>query len=70
MAGLAVALGGWLRGPVIVPVRVLAAAGSLLLLYLEQPWIAIGLAILAVALAAQLVLSRRGSHPAGTNDGP
>ena len=70
VAGLAVALGGWLRGPVTVPLRVLAGAGSLLLLYLEQPWIAIGLAILAVTLAAQLVLSRRGPHSAGTNHGP
>jgi hypothetical protein len=65
-----VALGGWLRGPVALPVRVLAGAGSVMLLYLEMPWIGIGLATLAVALVAHLVLSRRDSNPAGTNDGP
>ena len=49
MAGLAVALGGWLRGPVAMPIRVLAGAGSIVLLYLEPLWIGIGLALLAVA---------------------
>jgi TRAP transporter 4TM/12TM fusion protein len=56
VAGLAVALGGWLRGPVGIPARVLAAAGSLCLLYLEPLWIAIGLGLLAVAVVAHLVL--------------
>ena len=64
VAGLAVALGGWLRGPVAMPIRVLAGAGSIVLLYLEPLWIGIGLALLAVALVAQLVLSRGGPHPA------
>jgi TRAP transporter 4TM/12TM fusion protein len=72
VSGLAVALGGWLRGPVTLPLRVLAGAGSVLLLYLEQPWIAIGLAVLAVTLAAQLILgpATHGPHPADKNDGP
>jgi TRAP-type uncharacterized transport system fused permease subunit len=60
VAGLAVALGGWLRGPVPLPIRALAGAGSIVLLYLEPLWIGIGLAVLAVALIAQFVLSRGG----------
>ena len=43
VAALAVALGGWLRGPVSVPVRVLSGVGALILLYLDPLWIAIGL---------------------------
>ena len=58
VAGLAVALGGWLRGPVGVPARVLAGVGSVLLLYLEPLWIAIGLGLVAAALVLHLVLSR------------
>jgi TRAP-type uncharacterized transport system fused permease subunit len=64
VAGLAVALGGWLRGPVAMPIRVLAGAGSIVLLYLEPLWIGIGLAVLAVALVAHLVLSRGDSRTA------
>jgi TRAP transporter 4TM/12TM fusion protein len=63
VAGLAVALGGWLRGPVGVPARVLAGTGSILLLYLEPLWIAVGLGVLTVALVVHLVLSRGGSRP-------
>ena len=37
--GLGVALGGWLRGPVRLPLRLLAGAGSVVLLYLEPLWI-------------------------------
>jgi TRAP transporter 4TM/12TM fusion protein len=70
VAGLAMALGGWLRGEVPLPLRVLAGAGSVVLLYLEPLWIAIGLAALGVAVVAQLVLSRRGPDPAGTHDRP
>jgi TRAP-type uncharacterized transport system fused permease subunit len=62
VTALAVALGGWLRGPVGVPARVLAGAGSVLLLYLEPLWIAIGLGVLAVALVLHLVLSRGGTR--------
>jgi TRAP-type uncharacterized transport system fused permease subunit len=69
VAGLAVALGGWLRGPVALPLRVLAAAGSILMLWIESPWMWIGLAALGVAVAAQLVLSGRGPHPARPHDG-
>ena len=60
VAALAVALGGWLRGPVAMPVRLLIGAGAVLLLYLEPLWIAIGLALVALALVAHLVLSRGG----------
>ena len=52
VAGLAVALGGWLRGPVRLPLRVLAGAGGLVLLYLEPLWIAIGVGLLVVAAVA------------------
>ncbi len=61
--GLGVALGGWLRGPVRLPLRLLAGAGSVILLYLEPLWIVIGLAVLGVALAAQLALPRRAAPP-------
>ena len=63
VGGLGVALGGWLRGPVRLPLRVLAGAGSVILLYLETTWIIIGLGVLAVALAAHLLLSRPQSPP-------
>jgi hypothetical protein len=53
-----------------LPLRILAAVGSVLLLYVEPLWIAIGPAVPGVAVAAQLVLSRGGPHPAGTNDRP
>jgi TRAP-type uncharacterized transport system fused permease subunit len=59
VVGLGVALGGWLRGPVRLPLRLLAGAGSVILLYLEPLWIVIGLAMLGAALAAQLALPRR-----------
>ena len=61
--GLGVALGGWLRGPVRLPLRLLAGAGSVILLYLEPLWIGIGLAVLAVALVAQLALPRKTPLP-------
>jgi TRAP transporter 4TM/12TM fusion protein len=69
VVGLAVALGGWLRGPVGVPARVLALAGSLLLLYLEPLWIAIGAGMVVVAMAAHLVLSRGAPDTVGPDDG-
>jgi TRAP transporter 4TM/12TM fusion protein len=59
VAALAVALGGWLRGPASLPVRVLAAAGAVLLLYLEPLWIAIGAGVVAAAFALQLATRRR-----------
>jgi len=65
VAALAVALGGWLRGPAGMPVRALCAVGALLLLYLEPLWIAIGLGVLALAALAQLVARRAASAPAG-----
>jgi TRAP-type uncharacterized transport system fused permease subunit len=56
VAALAVALGGWLRGPVRVPVRGLAGAGAIVLLYLEPLWIAIGVGLLVVAAVAHAAL--------------
>jgi len=56
VTALAVALGGWLRGPVRPPVRTLAGAGALILLYLEPLWIAIGAAVVAVAVLLHLTL--------------
>jgi TRAP transporter 4TM/12TM fusion protein len=67
VAGLAVALGGWLRGPVALPARLVTGAGSIVLLYLEPLWIAIGLALVAVGLALHFVLSRGAPRP---DDGP
>ncbi|HET8949786.1 MAG TPA: TRAP transporter large permease subunit, partial [Solirubrobacteraceae bacterium] len=61
VCGLGVALGGWLRGHVPLPLRLLFGAGSVVLLYLEPLWIGVGLAALAVALAGQLALPRRGA---------
>jgi TRAP transporter 4TM/12TM fusion protein len=61
VAALAIALGGWLRGPAALPVRALAAGAGLLLLYLEPLWVGIGLALLAAAVALQLVM--RASRP-------
>jgi TRAP-type uncharacterized transport system fused permease subunit len=59
VCGLGIALGGWLRGPVRAPLRVLAGVGSVVLLYLEPLWIGIGLGVLAAALAIHLALPRR-----------
>jgi TRAP-type uncharacterized transport system fused permease subunit len=63
VASLAVALGGWLRGPVALPVRALFAAAALLLLYLAPVTILVGLALAAGGVAAQLAVGRR-STPA------
>jgi len=57
VSGLGLALGGWLRGPASLPVRVLAGAGALLLLYLEPLWILIGLGCVVAAVALQLATS-------------
>ena len=52
--------------------RVLGAAGSILLLYLEPLWIAIGLGVLALGLVVHFVHSpaTHAPDPAGTNDRP
>jgi TRAP transporter 4TM/12TM fusion protein len=63
VCGLGIALGGWFRGHVALPLRLLAGAGSVVLLYLEPLWIAVGLAMLAVALTAQLVVGRKTALP-------
>jgi TRAP-type uncharacterized transport system fused permease subunit len=69
VAALAAALGGWLRGPLSVPVRALAGAGAVILLYLEPLWIAIGAGMLALAVAAHVLLSRRAPHPDRPHNG-
>jgi TRAP transporter 4TM/12TM fusion protein len=66
VGGLGVALGGWLRGHVRLPLRVLAGAGAVLLLYLEPLWIIIGLGVLAVALIIHLALPRQDAPAAAT----
>jgi TRAP-type uncharacterized transport system fused permease subunit len=67
VAGLAVALGGWLRGSVALPARVVTGVGSIVLLYLEPLWIAIGLGLVVAGLALHFVLSRGAPRP---DDGP
>ncbi|HET8949870.1 MAG TPA: TRAP transporter fused permease subunit, partial [Solirubrobacteraceae bacterium] len=64
VCGLGVALGGWLRGHVPLPLRLLFGAGSVVLLYLEPLWIGVGLAALGVALALQLLLPKRAAASA------
>ena len=59
VTALGIALGGWLRGPVAVPARVLAGAGAVILLYLEPLWIAVGLGVLALALVVHLTQRAR-----------
>jgi TRAP-type uncharacterized transport system fused permease subunit len=59
IVGVAVALGGWLRGPVPLSVRVVAGAGALPMLYLEPVPVAIGFALLGLALVLQLGLRAR-----------
>jgi TRAP-type uncharacterized transport system fused permease subunit len=66
VCGLGVALGGWLRGHVRLPLRVLAGAGSVILLYLEPMWIVIGLGVLAAALIIHLALPRQDAPAAAT----
>jgi TRAP transporter 4TM/12TM fusion protein len=66
VAALAVALGGWLRGPAGPVVRVLAGAGAVLLLVLEPLWIAVGAGVLAAAVVLQLATGRRGAAPTPT----
>ena len=63
VAALGLALGGWLRGPASLPVRLLAGAGALILLYLEPLWILVGLGLVAAAVALQLVIRRAGASP-------
>jgi TRAP-type uncharacterized transport system fused permease subunit len=63
VAGLAVALGGWLRGPVALPARIVTGVGSIVLLYLEPLWIVIGLGLVAAGLAMHFVLSRGAPRP-------
>ncbi len=60
VAGVAAATGGWIAGPAGWPERVLCLLGALLCLYLQPPTVAAGLALLAAALAINLVRRSRG----------
>jgi TRAP-type uncharacterized transport system fused permease subunit len=59
VAALAVVTGGWLFGPVSLPVRLLFVPAALCLLYLEPVPIAVGAAFGVVAVLAHTVLKRR-----------
>ena len=59
VAALAVATGAWLFGPARLPERVLCGAAGLILLYLEPLWILVGLAVLAVGVAAHVIGRRQ-----------
>lgn len=60
VAGVAAATGGWIAGPAGWPERALCLLGSLLCLYLQPITVGIGLALLAAALAINLVRRSRG----------
>jgi TRAP transporter 4TM/12TM fusion protein len=59
VAALAVVTGGWLFGPVALPVRLLFVPAALCLLYLEPVPIAIGAGFAVAAVLAHAVLKRR-----------
>jgi TRAP transporter 4TM/12TM fusion protein len=59
VAALAVVTGGWLFGPVGLPVRLLFVPAALFLLYLEPVPIAIGAGFAAAAVVTHAVLKRR-----------
>ncbi|ADJ43977.1 TRAP transport system permease component [Amycolatopsis mediterranei S699] len=59
VAALAVVTGGWLFGPVSLPVRLLFVPAALCLLYLEPVPIAIGAACGAAAVGTHAVIKRR-----------
>jgi TRAP transporter 4TM/12TM fusion protein len=66
VAALAAGLGGWLRGPVSLPLRA-ALTGAGVLLFYAAPWAdLVGLTIIAVVLILQL---RRQPPTAGTSSG-
>ena len=59
MFGLSVALEGYLRSPVSAPVRVLAAAGGLALIYPGLVTDIVGVGILVAVVALQLIKSKK-----------
>ncbi|MFI5593857.1 TRAP transporter permease [Amycolatopsis sp. NPDC051758] len=59
VGALAVVTGGWLFGPVRLPVRLLFVPAALCLLYLEPVPIAVGAAFAVAAVLAHAVLKRR-----------
>ena len=63
VAALAVVTGGWLIRRAGWPDRMLCAPAAALLLYLHPTTIVIGAALLAVAIAINLVLRRSSDHP-------
>ncbi|MEV6646789.1 TRAP transporter fused permease subunit [Amycolatopsis sp. NPDC051371] len=59
VAALAVVTGGWLFGPVSLPVRLLFVPAALCLLYLEPVPIAVGTAFGVAAVLTHVVIKRR-----------
>ena len=59
MIALGLALGGWLKGEIALPARVVIGVAALLLLWLEPTVTAIGLALLAAGLGLHAVTRRR-----------
>ncbi|QFZ23753.1 TRAP transporter permease [Saccharothrix syringae] len=62
VAALAVVTGGWLLGRARWPERALCALAAAALLYLQPATIAVGLGLLAAAVAVHVVLRRREQH--------
>jgi TRAP transporter 4TM/12TM fusion protein len=58
IVGLAIGLGGWLRGPAIVPERVAATIAGALLFYASAMTDAIGFVLLAAVVVVHLVRTR------------
>jgi TRAP-type uncharacterized transport system fused permease subunit len=63
VAALAAVTGGWIVGPATRLQRVLCIPAALLLLYLQPLTVAVGLAFLAAAVAANLVSRTRTTPP-------
>jgi TRAP transporter 4TM/12TM fusion protein len=63
VAALAVTTGGWLAGPVPVPVRALCGAAAVALLFLSPVPVLAGAGVLIVALALHQVMRKREVRP-------
>jgi TRAP transporter 4TM/12TM fusion protein len=62
VVALAIATGGWLRGPVGWPERALCVPAALLLLYLDRVTVAAGLCCLAVAVGVHVLRRARSAR--------
>jgi TRAP transporter 4TM/12TM fusion protein len=65
VGALAAVTGGWIAGPATRSQRLLCLPAAILLLYLQLVTIGIGLAFLAVAVAANLITRNRSAEPVG-----